>query len=169
MPDKNAEPVKPVENKGKGVRLIWQAPEFIYYPKSASWYIGIILVAAIFIAIFIWKQQYFSAGLVLLIALVMFVLGRAQPKTIQYILTSSGITFREKNYPLTDFKSFWITSGDVISTLYLEKTGKFSSPITIYITQIEPQVVRDFLKLFLVEKPTDRNSINEGFSRFLRL
>jgi hypothetical protein len=99
----------------------------------------------------------------------MFVLAKNQPKTIQYILTSSGITFREKNYPLTDFKSFWVTEGDAISTLYLEKTGKLSSPLTIYITQIEPRVIKDFLKLFLVEKPTDKDSINEGFSRFLRL
>jgi hypothetical protein len=169
MPDKNTAQAKPEEIKGKGVRLIWQAPEFIYYPKSASWYIGIIFVAAVLIAIFVWKQQYFSAGLVLLIVLVMFVLGRNKPKTIQYILTSSGIMFREKNYPLTDFKSFWIAEGDIISTLYLEKAGKFTSPMTIYIAQIEPRVIRDFLKLYLVEKPTDKDSINEGFSRFLRL
>lgn len=168
MPNQEIKKSNLTENKGKGIRLIWQAPEFIYYPKTTSWYIGVSIIAAVIIAIFVLTKQYFSAGLVLLIAIVVFILSKNQPKIIQYILTSSGITFREKIHPLSDFKSFWITQGDLISTLYLEKTGKFTSPLVIYITQIDPQAIKDFLKLYLVEKLTSSDTINEGFSRFLR-
>lgn len=168
MNNKNLENIKAVP-KTKEIEIAWPGPEFIYYPKTTSWYITIIMLALGIAGFFIWQKQYISAGTIVVIAIAMIILARAKPKIIQYTLNSSGITFKNKTRPLTDFKSFWIVEGDVISTLYLEKTGKLSSPTVAYITQIDPNIVREFLKTHMPEKEGGSNTLNEGLSRFLRI
>lgn len=163
---KEIKDIKAVKNAAK---IYWEAPQFIYYPKSSSWYLGIVILAIILMVIFIWAKQYFSAGIVFLVASVMFIMAKNEPEEIRYQLDINGLSFNNKTYEFNQFKSFWITENDFISTLYLEKIGAFSHPLTIHITKIPASQIREFLRQFLPEKEDQPDSLNESFSKFLRL
>jgi len=156
-----------MEKRAANIKITWEGPEFIFSPKGSNWYWGIALAALAIIGIFVWQQLYFSAGIALLCAAVLFITAKQEPRMIEYQLDENGLTFHEKTHNFEQFKSFWLTEQDMHTTLYLEKTKKLSMPLSIFIERINPAPIREFLLKHLPEKENGTDTINESLSKYL--
>lgn len=160
--------IKDIRTSDKQRIISWEAPEEINYQHNSSWYTTIIIIALVLIGIFIWMKQYTAVAVVVAIVLVLFSQAKTKTKIVRYTLTPEGINFKEKTYSFEQIKSFWISQGITYPKLTLEKPGRFSVPITIYLTKININELRSFLLQYLPEVQTQTTDYQESVSHFMK-
>ena len=159
---------KPTNDINRGRKITWAAPEFAFYEKDKSWYTTMIITAIVLIIVFILLQIYAGAAVVVAAALVFLTQGGMKPKQVDYTLDNSGIHYNNKSIEFSQLKSYWIVATEHFPRLYLQRTGKFSMPISIFIKDTNPELVRSFLKQYLPEEEDKGDMIHENINRFIR-
>lgn len=101
--------IKEEENaEDPSVLIRWQAPEFDYSPKSASWYFWLFFATALFLAFAFYTRNY-SFGLIILLSfLLILTWSRKTPRIIDFAITKRGIAIGKKLYRFSELESFWI-------------------------------------------------------------
>lgn len=160
--------IKDIKTRDSQRIISWEAPEEINYQRSSSWYTIIIAIALALIGIFIWMKQYTAVAVMVAIVLVLFSQAKTKSKIVRYTLTPEGINFKEKTFSFENLKSFWISQGLTYPKLIVEKTGRFATPITIYLTKININELRDFLLQYLPEVQTQTTDYQESVSHFMK-
>lgn len=152
----------------KNMEISWLAPEFANYERSKSWYTTMIILAILFLGAFIFMKLYSGAAVVVAAALVIFTQNNTKSKEAKYSLDGEGLTINNKKYPYSQFKSFWITLTESFPRLYMQKTGKLALPVSIFIKNIDPSVIRKFLSQFLPEETDKGEAIHENINKLFR-
>jgi len=87
--------------------IVWEAPQFEYYPKSALWYWTTILIAIIFLAFAIWQKNFLFAIFILIAEILILIWGNEKPEILKFKLNDEGLYIGENNfYNINDIKSF---------------------------------------------------------------
>ena len=90
------------------VLIQWQAPEFSYSPKGATWYFWLFFAAALLLGFAFYTRNY-SFGLIILLSfLLIFVWSKKTPRIINFAVTKQGIMIGEKLHRFGELESFWI-------------------------------------------------------------
>lgn len=116
--------------------VTWQAPEFEYHPKGASWYWGSIAVAVILVAIAAWQANFLFGLFIVIAEILMLVWGNKEPRPITFVLNEKGVFIEDhKSYPIRDIESFssfedW---SDEWSTIILDLKGHFRPSVRIHV------------------------------------
>lgn len=148
--------------------LTWEAAEAIEYDKKPGWYVWLSIIGLALAGVFIWLKQYLSAGVVVLALLVLFTQAKVKPKKNKYILDPSGLTINEKKYPFTQLKSFSIIMSMEGNTLYVQRAGKFVSPLAIFLGATNPRPIEAYLKRFIPENENLKETTADKVNRILR-
>jgi len=90
----------------------WEAEEYIQHDKNAGWYIGLVMIGLVLVALSVWLRWWSFTALVVLafISLLIYVL--RPPRKIKYSLNSKGLTEGEKLYVFEDYRAFGILQDD---------------------------------------------------------
>lgn len=148
--------------------ISWQAPEFIEYKKNVNWYVILITIGIALSVFFYFVDNVLAIIVVVLGVIVMIITANLKPKKRLYRLSKKGLRISEKFYPISDFKSFFITYVENIPNLHFEKNKKFSTPISIFLIGIGENKVVDFLKLYLPENIKIQATATDLFSKWFK-
>lgn len=130
---------------------IWKGPLADRPARGAGYYMLLVGAAAVLAAAFFVAHQPLSV-LVIAAALLFFVThANEAPKTHRYSVTADGISIEDTPHAYADLKSFWIADHRAGSTLYVERLGRLTLPLSIPLQQGDVAGIRAFLRQHLPE------------------
>ncbi len=121
----------------------WEAEEYIQHDKNAGWYIGLVMIGLVLVALSVWLRWWSFTALVVLafISLLIYVL--RPPRKIKYSLNSKGLTEGEKLYVFEDYRAFGILQDDTNFAIVLMPRKRFSPAVTIYFPKEKGEEIVD--------------------------
>lgn len=149
--------------------LTWRAPEFFFYPKQASWFVIMLVVAAVLVLYFSFSSER-SWTTVVLIAVAVFALWRNashKPKNIAVQIRPDGVVIDNRFTPYKDLQAFHLTYHHEYTTIDWHKKG-WTIPLTALLADQDPNTVRSVMGRYLPEKTSETNFINDRISQFFR-
>lgn len=159
---------KPI-NKSDNRIISWSAPEFIQFKRSSSWYAILIIAGlALMTAFYFLEQNYLGMATVGLAVIVLILLSGQKPKIKKYSISASDISIEDKNIPISEFKSYFVTYINNIANLHLEKTKKFSAPVSMFIENDKEEAVLDVIGKILPENVKMKNTASDMFSNWFK-
>ncbi|MEI6188235.1 MAG: hypothetical protein WCP46_07050 [Alphaproteobacteria bacterium] len=128
----------------------WKASEFISHEKNSSWYFILALVTvALCLVVFILTHQYISVGVIVVMAAAFGVYANIKPKTLEYLIDSSGVTVDKKHFSYENFKIVEIVEGGMVPSVNLIPVKRFSVPVTLYFSPQQENQILEILGEFL--------------------
>jgi hypothetical protein len=148
--------------------LSWEASEYIQHHKPALWYIaffgiGLVIAGLIYLLLHDW----IAISVVVVMFAALFVYGIRKPRTLRYIIHSSGITVGEKSYPFAGFRSFSLTHDQGVPSLTFTPLQRFALPLTVYFAPEDADRIADTLSAHLPYEEHQPDMIDR-LSHYLR-
>lgn len=112
--------------------IIWDAEEHIQREKNTGWYIGLILIGAIFVALSIWQQWWTFTALVVLCIISLIIYSVRPPRKLHYVLDEKGLKEDNRLFEYKDFKAFGILNEDNNYSIILIPRKRFSPRVTVF-------------------------------------
>jgi hypothetical protein len=150
-----------MENKN----ITWTASEFKAHRKNYLWYVVFVLITLALIAYGIYIRNVISVITFVLLSIVTFFMSRQKPREITYMLSSTGITIGESNFPYRSIKKFWIIYTPENKTANFETTAYLNNQITMQLGSQDPLIVKQFLKAYLSEDLDKEESVTDVLAR----
>lgn len=131
--------------------IAWDAPEHIHIEKNNDWYwaVGIITITAVALA-FIFNNIIFGI-LILVCSFALVVHSSKAPRTFHYEINDRGIMINDRLFPFLTLESFWIDAHETPPKILIKSHKTFMPFLTIYIEDVDPEVVRDILLNYISE------------------
>jgi hypothetical protein len=156
-------PIKPKPH------LIWEAPEFIHYPKNKIWIVGISILGLGLIAYFAFQKDFLTTALLVLFFVVILYFGNMAPKTVNVEISPQGVKLNTYRLPFQQIKTFWIVyDPPYVKTLNFETTARFNRFLTVQLMDQDPTTIRSFLLEFLPEDADRGEQFSDIVSRTLK-
>ncbi len=126
-----------------GEGIAWEAAEFVAHDKSAGWYATLALATIVLTGlVFLLTKDKITAGVVIVAAIFLGILGARKPKQLHYLLNDEGITIGGKFYSLTLFKSFSVIQEGPGHSIVFIPFKRFAPSTTIYyVPEVEEAIV----------------------------
>jgi len=158
--DRQAETV----NSQKEVR--WTASEFVSHEKNSSWYfiLGIVTIVLCLVVFFL-THQYISVGVIVVMATAFGIYANIKPKTLEYLIDSSGVSVDNKHYNYENFKIVEIIKGGVVPSVNLVPVKRFSVPVTLYFSPQQEDLILEILGEFLPSEVKRLEAIDRVVAR----
>lgn len=149
--------------------LSWRAPEFYFYPKQPSWYVGMLLAAAALVIYFIFSNDHSWITVALIIFAVVALWRNAshKPKNIAIQIRADGVVIDDRFTPYTNLQAFHLTYHHEYTTIDWHKKG-WSIPLSALLADQDPATVRSVMGRYLPEKTSETVYINDRISQFFR-
>lgn len=153
----------------KNTSLIsWEAPEFVYYEKTAGWYIVIGLIGIGLTIYAIATKNPIMAITFGLIFIVMFLYAEKKPPILKFGIASRGIKIQDRIYYFNQLESFWIFYDPPTTKFISIKSKKTLMPlIRIPLDKANPLEIRKVLLQYLKEDE-QHESLIDIITRIIR-
>jgi hypothetical protein len=113
--------------------VAWTASEFIAHDKSAGWYAVLALVTlALAGVVFLLDRDVISVSVVIVVGLLFGFYAGHQPRSLEYVLSSHGLSIGQKHYIYDDFKSFSIMREGAIPSIMFMPLKRFAVTVTAH-------------------------------------
>ena len=126
-------------------KLEWTALEYEEKERGNDWFwaLGVIILASA-ITSFIYANYFF--GLFLIIGgILLGVFAVKKPDLVFYELNEKGLKIRNRLFPYTNIKSFWIKKDLEKSTLFIKSERLFMPIISMPINQNSAEEIKNFM------------------------
>lgn len=166
--DDQPEPdVAPTTSAAPEQALSWQATEYIHHHKGAAWYVGVVVVIAVLLAVAVIFKLWLSIGVFTVMGLALIVYAHKPPRVLNYELDEDGVAIDTKHYPYKQFRSFGVISDVEWHAIDLEPTQRFMPRLTVLFGDNDFDAIVGHLQLHLprVDRQPD---LIERLSRYLR-
>lgn len=147
--------------KGKGILHEWEAPEFTKYEKDVYW-TAILAIGSIAITIFfLLTKNYIGALVIAMLAILVYVYSKKEPRLIRFAITPMGIKIENKLYKFEELKSFWIfyEPGE-IKELSVRTKQLINPYLGLPLGNAKPVTIRQIMLKFLREKKQEEPVAN---------
>jgi hypothetical protein len=138
----------------------WQASEYTFYKKSPLWYFVILVLALLCIGAAIYFRQWILIAVIVMFVIVLIQYSRRKPEMRNYALNEQGIKIDDKTYSFKQFKSFWIIKTAEETSLNLEPLKRLSPIITISLSGVRTEDLRQILVKYLPEQKREEELID---------
>lgn len=149
--------------------IAWQAEEFETHRRDSKWYIVFGLIVALMITYTIFTRQWIFLTLTLVMGGVVLLLGKLQPRVMQYQIDNQGVHINDKLLQFERLKTFWISEGDGRVHLNLISTARFVPVIAIKIDSQNKEQIRMMLGTKLPESNRQHEDWIDKINRLLRV
>lgn len=147
-----AEPTQPVVTEAPAPStepeeaITWQASEFVHYEKGALWFLALLGVIGVLLALdwFLMKSWTFGV-LVVVMAVAIIVIARRPPRMVNYALSGHGITIDQKHFKLRDFKFFGIVQEGAVHSVRLVPHQRFMPMVSVFLPPDQAEMIVDVL------------------------
>ncbi|MCA9323622.1 hypothetical protein KC992_00810 [Candidatus Saccharibacteria bacterium] len=146
----------------------WTASEFIAHDKNSMWYAGL-FGAAFFITavIYLINRDILTSVVILSISVMIAVMGSRKPSSVQYSLSSDGLTVGSQQHRFSEFRSFSVVEEGPINSIWLKPLARFKPMVVLYFAPEDELKIVDTLSLFLPHEQRELDAV-ERASRRLR-
>ena len=144
----------------------WSASEFIAYQKSGGWYMLILLgVAALAGVVFLFTQDYFSAGAIVVAGILFVIFAGRKPRVLNYSIDTSGIAIGAKKYNFKDFRSFSLIEETHMRSVMLTPLKRFMPAISMYFEPADEQKITEALSDYLPYEDRKQDPVDKVMQR----
>jgi len=144
----------------------WMASEFISHEKSSSWYVTLALITVVFCGlVYLFTRQYVSIGVIVVLAIAFGVYANIKPKTLEFLVDSSGVTVDKKHFNYEAFKNIEIIEGGVVPSVNLIPVKRFAVPVTLYFLPQQKEQILEILGEFLPSETKRLEAIDRLVAR----
>jgi len=155
-----------LENKKQ---VTWSAPEFIHYPKSAWWFVGLTIIGLGLAIYFAFQKEFLNAFLFLLFYAVVYYYSRVKAKILEIKIDQKGVTFGGNHISYAQTKSFWIVyEPEAVKTLNFETTAYLNRFVTLQLGSADPEQVREILSEHVAEDTDRGEQVSDKLARTLK-
>ena len=158
----------PVPSADSGEVVEWTASEFVAHEKNFGWYALLLLVSIVVAGgLYFITRDVFSAGVVIVIAIIMAIAAAHKPRQVAYRLDGSGITVGKNFHPYSDYKSFAMPEEGPFVSIVLVPMKRFGLPLSAYLAPDTQDKALNLLSNYL---PLERGELDniEKLMRQLR-
>jgi len=121
----------------------WEAEEYLQKDKNAGWYVGLVIVTVVLVAVSILLQWWTFTALIVLSAIALAIYSARPPRKLKYSLSNKGLTEGEKLYSYDDYKSFGILEDDGNYAIVLCPKKRFAARVTVYFPEQNGEAIVD--------------------------
>lgn len=133
----------PEKEKKSGLRVSWEAEEYVTYDKNAGWYIGLSIVCIALVAFAVWFKQWIFVAVVVLAFISLLIYELRPPRKIKYTVDSKGLIEGERVYKFEDYRAFGIMQHDKKFAIVLMPRKRFSLAVTVYFPEAKGEEIVD--------------------------
>lgn len=134
-----------------GETIRWQAFEYLPRRRSRDWFLAVGIIALSLTAISVFVHNLLFAAVVLLGTFSLFLFAKRRPSRLTVLLTKEGVQFGKRQYRWNELESFWVEDRYGEPRLLLKRTEMIAPLLVIPIAEVEPNIIRAFLRDYLVE------------------
>ncbi len=132
------------ESEDDQALIRWQATEYIQHDRTSTWYVAMVIVALVLMAVAIfWMKSPTFAILIPVMAVALVVYVRRPPAVIDYILSRKGLHVNDNLYPYSQYKSFSVLTHAGHHSIVLVPRKRFQVAQTVYFPEEVGEVVVD--------------------------
>jgi len=131
--------------------LIWHAYEYVYREKSVDWYWAVAIIAISMAVTSILFNNLLFALLILLAFFSLMLYAKRKPHLLEIKIDHRGLQEGRVHYPFSSIESFWVEDRFEEPKIIMRSRKKTMPYIVIPIVDVNPDLVRDHLKRFLLE------------------
>ncbi|HEU5005082.1 MAG TPA: hypothetical protein VFT49_03295 [Candidatus Saccharimonadales bacterium] len=154
--------------KKKSQPVSWEASEYIDHKQGPLWFLALSVGTAIIAAgIYIWTKDYFATGAIIAVGVIAGVFAHQTPRKLSYGLSGNTLTIGDKEYHLSEFKSFSIIEEGAISSVELTPLKRFMPPLSAFFETKDQDKIIDALADYLPYEDKELDGV-ERLSRRLR-
>ncbi|MCX6808505.1 MAG: hypothetical protein NTW50_02465 [Candidatus Berkelbacteria bacterium] len=147
--------------------ISWKSMDFEQSQRSQTWYIAVVGVAIALGALLYWQKSWTGIGLVGAFLFLLLFSSRQKPKEVECVIYDSGIVIDEKVHSFDDFKSFWLTFGD-LPKVRLQQKGTFTGQVVMPLQNVDFEDIRKIIAEKLPEE-NHGEDLSDTINRFLGL
>ena len=144
----------------------WQSPEFVHYKKDKKWFVYLILITVALIGVLCVLRYWSGAALVLVAAVAFIILSETKPKILNCSIYHSGILVSKKVYDYSQFRSFWVTYGD-LPKVSLQLIGRFAGVVVLPLGEEDPEQIKLYLAKHLPEEENRGEDLLDTINKYL--
>lgn len=117
---------KSLEAEKKPVETLytWEAPERDYDPKTKKWYLGLGIIALVFIAFAALTNNILLVFAIIALVVVIYTINTIAPRNITHQLTNKGLYTFDTLFLWKNMTAFWITQRGRKFLMHIEFRGK---------------------------------------------
>lgn len=145
----------------------WKSPDSVQHERSTEWYLIIVVATLALAAIFYWLELWTGMAVVILAAIVLIVTARLKPKEITCAVFPEGVVIDEKAYEFKEFKSFWISIGE-LPKLKLQRIGKIAGMVDLPLLNSDIDQLRLFFSKHLPEEAEKGEDLVDIVNRIIK-
>ena len=113
--------------------ITWQASEYIHHEKQFTWFMGLLSVTGVLVAIAVFLVQSWTfAILVCVMAAATIVYARRPPRVLNYTLSGDGLHIDQRLYSFEDFRSFAVVQDGPLYSIMLIPVQRFMPAVIVY-------------------------------------
>jgi len=150
-------------------KIVWQAPDFEYRPKSIAWYWTSIVLMSVFLGAAVWQRNFLLAFFVVIAEILILVWASRKPTTFAFKLSGAGLEIvGQKLFPLTDIQSFSIDeeTSDQWAELTLRFQRRLKASLVVNLPKDQSALIHNLLGAHLTEVEPE-SSLLETLERLL--
>lgn len=160
-------PVELEQLRAQEVAFQWQASEYVHHHKGASWYVSVVVVAAVLIGLAILFQYWLTIAMFAVTAVAVLVYARKPPRTLTYELTRDGIAIDGRMHLYKEFRSFGVIPDTDWHSIDLEPKQRLSPRLAILFDEQDFDDIIGHLELHLPRVDRLPDAV-ERLSRYIR-
>ena len=121
----------------------WDAKEYIPREKNVGWYVGLVIVCLVMIALSVLFGWWTFVIIVVLSGVVLVLYSVRPPRVLHYSLSNKGLSEGDKLYAYEDYKSFGVLKEGENYAIILTPRKRFSPGVKVYFPQESGEVIVD--------------------------
>lgn len=124
----------------------WTASEYIEHDRGGGWYFLLLIATAVLAAgVYFLTKEYFAAGTIVAVGLIVGMYARRKPRQMTYELSPSGLRIGEKMYNYGLFKSFALVKDGLLNSIQLAPLKRLMPPISVFYDAADEEKISDIL------------------------
>ncbi len=150
----------------------WEVPEYDRYERPKIWYIMAMIILLLGLIFTFWVQNYLFAIIIVLISLIVMINNWREPENINFAIYDEGISLGKRFIDYNELKNFAIIykPRQNIKKLYFEFESALRPSLSIYLGDISPLKIREYLLNYLQEDlERESESFSEALARLLKI
>lgn len=148
--------------------ISWESVEYIQRDKKAGWYIGLIFVGLLLIALGVLMKWWSFIALIVVSVLALIVYSVRPARTLKYRLDNSGLMEGNRKYNFTEYRSFGLLKDGEYFAIILNPRKRFSGRVRVYFPENEGEKIVDAFGAHLPMEPVRLDFLDKLIS-FLRI
>ena len=121
----------------------WDAQEYVVRSKNTGWYVGLIFVGLLLVALSVWLKWWTFTALIVLSVVALIVYSVRPPRVLHYELDKDGLTEGARRYNYADYRAFGVMAEGQHFSIVLIPRKRFSPRVTVFFPEQSGEAIVD--------------------------